>query len=111
MAQAKDENFPVASRVLPPAHRRHLLAVYGFARLVDDIGDEAQGDRLAQLDAVEEDVRRVFAGTEPHLEVLRPLRATVAATGMPVDPLVALIDANRQDQRVRRYATYDELVG
>ncbi len=110
MAQAKDENFPVASRVLRPEHRRHLLAVYGFARLVDDIGDEAAGDRLAQLDEVEKDVQRIFDGNEPHLAVLRPLRATVAETRMPADPLVALIDANRQDQQVRRYATYADLV-
>ncbi len=111
MAQAKDENFPVASRVLRPHHRRHLLAVYGFARLVDDIGDEAQGDRLAHLDAVEADVRRIYDHRDPDLAVLRPLRATVDETGLPPDPLIALIDANRQDQRVRRYATYDDLVG
>lgn len=110
MAQAKDENFPVASRVLKPDHRRHLLAVYGFARLVDDIGDEATGDRLAQLDAVEADVRRIYAGRDPELAVLRPLRATVAEVDLPADPLVALIEANRQDQRVRRYGTYDDLV-
>ncbi|MDI2125280.1 squalene synthase HpnC [Yinghuangia seranimata] len=110
MAQAKDENFPVASRVLKPEHRRHLLAVYGFARLVDDIGDEAAGDRLAQLDAVEADVQRIYAGRDPELAVLRPLRGTVDAVGLPVDPLAALIEANRQDQRVSRYETYDELV-
>lgn len=111
MAQAKDENFPVASRVLSPRHRRHLLAVYGFARLVDDIGDEAEGDRLAQLDAVEADVRRIYDHRDPDLAVLRPLRATVDETALPPDPLIALIEANRQDQRVRRYATYDDLVG
>lgn len=110
MAQAKDENFPVASRVLRPEHRRHLLAVYGFARLVDDIGDEAQGDRLAQLDAVEDDVRRIYAGSDPRLAVLRPLRGTVEAVGLPADPLIALIEANRQDQRVARYETFDDLV-
>jgi squalene synthase HpnC len=111
MAQAKDENFPVASHVLRPDHRRHLLAVYGFARLVDDIGDEAEGDRLAQLDAVEADVTRIYAGRDPHLEVLRPLRKTVAEVDLPPDPLIKLIEANRQDQRVRRYATYEDLVG
>src|ERR1700722_45741 len=47
MARAATENFPVASRLLPPSARRHLLAIYGFARLVDELGDEAPGDRLA----------------------------------------------------------------
>ncbi len=47
LAQAGAENFPVASRFFPPAVRADLLAIYGFARLTDDIGDEAEGDRLA----------------------------------------------------------------
>ena len=42
IAKAGAENFPVAARAPPaPAPRRHLLAIYGFARLADDIGDEA----------------------------------------------------------------------
>src|SRR5690348_2175090 len=40
-AQASTENFPVALRLLPRRHRGHLAAVYGFARSVDDMGDEA----------------------------------------------------------------------
>ena len=39
-AKAAAENFPVALRVLPRRYRAHLTALYGFARLVDDIGDE-----------------------------------------------------------------------
>ena len=40
--QAAHENFPVASRLLPASARDDLLALYGFARLTDDIGDEAR---------------------------------------------------------------------
>ena len=58
MSKASSENFPVASRALPRAVRPHLLAVYGFARLVDDIGDEAEGDRLAQLDWADAELDR-----------------------------------------------------
>ena len=47
--QAGAENFPVASRALPRRDREHLLALYGYARLVDDAGDEAPGDRSALL--------------------------------------------------------------
>jgi len=39
LGQASEENFPVALRLLPGAVRGHLLAIYGFARLADDIGD------------------------------------------------------------------------
>ena len=61
MARAETENFPVASRVLPRHVRGHLLAVYGFARLVDELGDSAPGDRLAALDALEQDLDRAYA--------------------------------------------------
>ena len=45
-ARARTENFPVASLLFPRALRPHLRAIYGFARLVDILGDEAEGDRL-----------------------------------------------------------------
>ncbi|MGC0422864.1 squalene synthase HpnC [Embleya sp. AB8] len=109
MRQAGHENFPVAMGILRPDHRRHLLAVYGFARLVDDIGDEARGDRLAQLDAFEQDLRRVYTGT-PRLEVLRRLQPSVRELDLPIEPFLGLIQANRQDQVVRRYATHADLV-
>ena len=50
MAKAREENFPVAAVFLGRRRRRLLMAIYGFARLVDDIGDEAAGDRAALLD-------------------------------------------------------------
>jgi phytoene/squalene synthetase len=49
-ARAAGENFPVASLLAPRFARPHLRAVYGFARLVDNLGDEAAGDRSALLD-------------------------------------------------------------
>ena len=48
--RASTENFKVASCLLPKATRQHLLAFYGFARLVDYLGDDYPGDRLAALD-------------------------------------------------------------
>jgi squalene synthase HpnC len=109
MEQARSENFPVALRVLPRALRRDLLAIYGFARLVDDIGDEATGDRLAALDAVARDLGRAFAGAAEH-PILRALEPTIRAHGLPAEPFRALIEANRRDQRVARVATWHELL-
>ncbi|MFI5063791.1 MAG: squalene/phytoene synthase family protein, partial [Streptosporangiales bacterium] len=61
--QAPGENFPVALRVLPARYRRHLQAVYGFARAVDDMGDEAPPeDRLRLLDELEADLGRLYRG-------------------------------------------------
>jgi phytoene/squalene synthetase len=57
-AQAADENFPVALRLLPTRRRRYLMAVYVFARTVDDIGDRAPvADRFGLLAEVEADLR------------------------------------------------------
>jgi squalene synthase HpnC len=110
MARADSENFPVASRVLPRRARAHLLAIYGFARLVDEIGDSAGGDRLAALDWLEADLDRAYEGraANPLLEQLEP---TLRACSLPREPFIRLIEANRTDQRVSSYETWEELRG
>ncbi|GAA4005098.1 squalene synthase HpnC [Streptomyces marokkonensis] len=126
LAKAADENFPVAPFFLPRAWRADLMAVYGFARLVDDIGDgdlapggadarllgvpdDRAEDRLLMLDAFEEDLRRVFDGTPRH-PLLRRLAPTVRRRSLTPGPFLGLIAANRQDQLVARYETYDDLL-
>ncbi|WP_314219703.1 squalene synthase HpnC [Streptomyces zaehneri] len=127
--KAADENFPVAPFFLPRAWRDDLMAVYGFARLVDDIGDgdlapggadarllgvsaTAAEDRLAVLDAFEADLHRVFDGSggPPRHPLLRRLQPTVRRRSLGVEPFLGLIAANRQDQLVTRYETYDDLL-
>ncbi len=114
MARAGGENFPVASRVLPRRVRAHLLAVYGFARLVDELGDaEAVGgvqDRLAALDWLEQELDRAFRGEAQH-PLLVSLAATVRECGLSREPFARLIEANRVDQRVSRYETWAQLRG
>ena len=116
VANASGENFPVALRVLPAAHRRHLFALYGFARLTDDLGDQAreagQADadlRLRLLDEFDADVDRIYQGKTPQSPVMQRMAVTVAECHVPAQPLRDLIQANRQDQRVTRYRTYAEL--
>jgi squalene synthase HpnC len=109
LGRAESENFSVASLVLGRATRDHLIAIYGFARLVDQLGDAVEGDRLAHLDWLEEEVERVYDG-QPEHPLMRRLAPTVRACAMPRGPFVRLIDANRRDQRQTRYATYDDLV-
>src|SRR5580698_9901044 len=74
LAHSPGENFPVASRLLPRRHRDDLLAIYGFARLVDDLGDEWPGDRRAALDWLELDLDDALAGRPCH-----PANARMAA--------------------------------
>jgi phytoene/squalene synthetase len=100
MVQARTENFPVALRLLRRRHREALLAIYGYARLVDDIGDEYEGDRLAALDSIEAEL------DEPRHPVMREL----ARHDLPRGPLLRLLGANRRDQAVTRYETFDELL-
>jgi len=116
VANASGENFPVALRILPAVHRRHLTALYGFARLTDDLGDEARetgqadGDlRLRLLDELDADVDRIYQGDTARSPVMRKMAATVAECHVPAQPLRDLIQANRQDQRVTRYQTFTEL--
>lgn len=110
MARASTENFTVASRLLPRREREHLLAIYGFARLVDELGDSFAGDRDAALAHLTEELELAFAGraSEPLLVRLQP---TLAACELPREPFMRLIEANRVDQRTTRYRTWEELRG
>jgi squalene synthase HpnC len=110
-SQQSGENFPVALKLLPRDARRHLQAIYGYARFVDDLGDEAPGDRLRLLDAVDADLDRLYAGDQPTLPVLTALAPTVRAKKLPAQPFRDLVEANRVDQRVSRYQTWADLVG
>ena len=123
--RAAGENFPVALRVLPTSRRRYLMAVYGFARTADDIGDQAPPDqRLGLLDELEADLRRLYAGrdgardpgqggdgAEPRSRVVSALGPAVTDCGIPMRPFLDLIQANRQDQAVSRYQAFEDLLG
>jgi squalene synthase HpnC len=108
--RAQGENFSVASIVLGRDNRRHLTAIYGYARLVDQIGDAVTGDRLAALDVLEADLSRIYEGVSPVHPVLRRLEATVRELSLPRGPFDRLSEANRRDQEVHGYETFDELV-
>jgi squalene synthase HpnC len=107
-ARARTENFPVASVLFPRRLRPHLRAVYGFARLVDILGDELDADRRAALDELELQVAACYEGT-PHWPVMRVLQPTIREFGLPREPFLRLIEANRMDQRISEYETWDDL--
>jgi squalene synthase HpnC len=101
------ENFPLAW-LCGPRLRARRLAVYGFCRLVDDLGDEYAGDRGAALDAAEAQLRAATQGaaTHPVFVALQPL---LDGGDMALDPFLRLIEANRVDQRVAAYASWEEV--
>ena len=108
-ARRHDENFTVVSFLLPKKLRRHFFAVYSFCRYTDNLGDEAEGDRLALLDAWEQDLLDAVAGN-PRRPLLIALARTIERREIPLDPFLRLIEANRLDQRVSRFATYDDVL-
>ncbi len=103
------ENFTVVSWLLPRALRPHMYAAYAYCRGVDDLGDEAEGDRLALLDDWEAELRRCYDG-KPRHPTFVALRETVRRFDIPQEPFLRLIEANRMDQRINRYRTYGELL-
>jgi squalene synthase HpnC len=110
MARAASENFPVAARLLAPRHRRALLAVYGFARLADEFGDELEGDRLAALDWLADELDRAYAACA-RTPLLVSLQSVLAECDLPREPFERLIEANRMDQRVSHYQSWEQLRG
>jgi squalene synthase HpnC len=108
-AREHDENFTVVSWFLPKDLRPHFFSLYAFCRWTDDLGDEADGDRLQLLDEWEHELNDCYAGrrTQP---LFVALGRTIDQFDIPADPFLRLIEANRMDQRIRRFETYDELL-
>ena len=109
LARSHYENFSVAAWFLPKRLLPHVSAVYAYCRGVDDLGDEATGDRLALLDAWEADLDLCYTGT-PSASHLRALQHTIGAFAIPPEPFRKLITANRMDQTQHRYATFADVL-
>ena len=109
LARSHYENFTVGSWFLPRWALQHTYNIYAYCRTVDDLGDEAAGDRLALLDQWEEDVHRCYMG-DPRHPVLLALQETIRQYDIPSEPFLKLIEANRTDQRQARHPTYADLL-
>jgi squalene synthase HpnC len=106
---AAAENFSVAPLLVGRETCSHLTAIYGFARLADQLGDEVEGDRPALLDELERELGRAYDGTSTH-PLLRRVAVSARACDLPRGPFLRLIEANRLDQRQARYATFEDLL-
>lgn len=109
LARSHYENFSVATKFLPRELVPATAAVYAFCRTVDDLGDEAPGDRLALLDKWERDLLRCYTGSPEH-ECLPALQDTIRRFNIPREPFLKLVQANRMDQVNKRYPTYRDLL-
>ena len=104
-----DENFPVASWLVAPQHRRPIMAFYEFVRIADDIADHAtlpERDKLAHLDWLEASL----LGRDDHNASAVVLRTALAERGLSPQHAQDLLKAFRQDVTKHRYADWDELI-
>jgi hydroxysqualene synthase len=105
----RDENFPVASRLVCPELRPTILAFYRFARAADDVADHATADaaqKLAELDRLE-------AGLHGEAGASREgerLRSALQARGLTDRHALDLLEAFRRDVTKQRYADWAELM-
>lgn len=110
LARTHYENFTVASRLLPRALREHFYAVYAYCRWADDLADETAPEMAGPLlDWWEEQLASCYLGRADH-PVFVALQVTIREFGIPAEPFAALLRAFRQDQSVRRYETFADLL-
>jgi squalene synthase HpnC len=112
LAHAHYENFTVASWLLPRRLLPHFYAIYAYCRWADDLADETSGaeESLALLDWWQGELDRCYAGAAQH-PVFVALASTIREFSIPREPFARLLAAFRQDQRVARYATHEEVLG
>ena len=138
LAHSHYENFSVVTWLLPKRLHQHFYNVYAYCRISDDLGDEVPDPQqaLALLDAWEselnatylslvepapldigknvEELRADSAGRNrvaPRHPVFIALRETIRACNIPRQPFADLLTAFRQDQTVKRYPTFEDLLG
>jgi squalene synthase HpnC len=112
LARSHYENFSVATLLLPRRLLRHFHAVYAYCRWADDLADEAGGGPYALnlLRWWREELLRCYQG-EPRHPVMVALQYTIRKFAIPPDPFLNLLFAFEQDQIVKRYRTYEQLLG
>ncbi|MCC6888950.1 MAG: squalene synthase HpnC [Hyphomicrobiales bacterium] len=106
----RDENFPVASRLIHPRHRGAILAFYEFVRTADDIADHAtlpEGDKLALLDRLE---AGLLGQRHDQREAVR-LRSVLQERNLSPRHAQDLLTAFRMDVTKLRYRDWDDLMG
>jgi len=106
------ENFNVVSWLLPRELHQHFYNVYAYCRWADDLGDEIPetSRALELLDWWERELDACY-DAQPSHPVFVALRETVVAKDIPKQPFADLLKAFRQDQAVKRYLTWDALLG
>jgi len=112
LAETHYENFHVATWFLPKPLRPHFHSIYAYCRISDDLGDEVSDSAaaLALLDLWGRELDACYEGRARH-PVFVALAETIRACNIPKEPFADLLVAFRQDQKVTRYASMDDVLG
>src|SRR6266404_5611726 len=105
------ENFTVGSWLLPRRLRRHIAAIYAFARTADDLADEGSAsvaERVARLNEWEQALDECYRG-QPRGPLFVALADTVQQFDLPIDEFRRLLQAFRMDVEFRPFATFEAL--
>jgi squalene synthase HpnC len=107
LAKSHYENFTIASWLMPAAMRKHIYAIYAYARIADDFADEDHD--LSKLDEWERELDRTYAGIPRH-PVFVALTDTINRFGIPREPFADLLVAFRSDVDFKGFETIDDLL-
>jgi len=112
LARTHYENFSVATLLLPRRLLRHFHAIYAYCRWADDLADETGGGEraLSLLRWWREELAACYNG-KPRHPVMVALRDTIRRFDIPPQPFLDLLHAFEQDQLVKNYGTYEQLLG
>jgi squalene synthase HpnC len=112
LARTHYENFSVASVLLPRRLLRHFHAVYAYCRWADDLADETAGGNqaLELLAWWRQELLACYAG-KPRHPVTVALVPTIRQFDIPPEPFLDLLRAFEQDQTIKRYDSYEQLLG
>jgi phytoene synthase len=106
-------SYYLATLLLPAWKRRHVHALYGFARYADDIVDRTAGDPEERANRLREWSARFLAGLagEPVDDPLLPaVLHTIAVFDLDRSDFAMFLESMAMDLTVTGYRTYDDLL-
>lgn len=106
------ENFPVASWLVPARLRPAVEAIYIWARTADDLADEGDASpaqRLAALQALQDDLQRLAQGQHAEQRVTQQLAPWIGQHRLPISLFADLLSAFSQDVSTPRYEDFEQV--
>jgi len=105
----RDENFPVASRLIHPRHRPPIMAFYEFVRVADDMADHATLKPQQKLDRLDRLEASLLGKDDAQPEGVR-LRNVLRERSLTPRHAQDLLTAFRMDVTKLRYRDWDDLM-